>query len=59
MQSVPEISEIDINPLTVYATAGIVAIGLVDLRLQYRPHVPRFDTDHRQLCFGQCAKQPL
>ena len=28
-------------------TAGIVAVGLVDLRLQYRPHVPRLDTDHR------------
>ena len=27
--------------------ARIIAIGLVDLRLQHRPHVPRLDTDHR------------
>jgi hypothetical protein len=26
--------------------ARIVAVGLVDLRLQYRLHVPRLDTDH-------------
>jgi hypothetical protein len=38
--------------------AGIIAIGLVDLRLQYRPHVPRLDTNHRQACFGQRAEQP-
>src|SRR5436189_4515076 len=25
----------------------VVAVGLVDLRLQTRPHVPRLDTDHR------------
>ena len=27
--------------------ACIVAVGLVDLCLQHRPHVPRLDTDHR------------
>ena len=29
-------------------TAHVVAVGLVDLRLQNRPHVPRLDTDPRQ-----------
>jgi hypothetical protein len=37
----------------------IVAVGLVDLGLQYRPHVPRLDTDHRQACFGKRAEKPL
>src|SRR5882762_11548443 len=39
--------------------ARIVAIGLVDLRLQYRPHVPRLDTDHWQACIGKCTEKPL
>jgi hypothetical protein len=39
--------------------ARIVAVGLVDLRLQHRLHVPRLDTDHRQACFGESAEQPL
>src|ERR1700688_4211482 len=39
--------------------ARIVAVGLVDLRLQYRPHVPRLDTDHRQARFGQSTEKPL
>jgi hypothetical protein len=39
-------------------TAGIVAIGLVDLCLQYRPHVPCLDTDHRQAGFGKSIEQP-
>src|SRR5512143_587202 len=39
--------------------ARIVAVGLVDLRLQYRSHVPRLDTDHRQVCFAERAEQPL
>src|SRR5208337_1216312 len=39
--------------------AGIVAVRLVDLRLQHRLHVPRLDTDHWQACFGECAEQPL
>ena len=38
---------------------GIVAVRLVDLRLQHRPHMPRLDTDHRQACFGESAEQPL
>ena len=37
----------------------IVAVRLVDLRLQRRPHVPRLDTDHWQACFRQRAEQPL
>src|ERR1700721_1402353 len=40
-------------------TARIVAIRLVDLRLQNRPHVPRLDTDHRQACFGKRTEKPL
>src|ERR1700676_4499580 len=39
--------------------ACIVAVGLVDLRLQHRPHVPRLDTDHWQACFGTRAAKPL
>src|ERR1700686_2211196 len=39
--------------------ARIVAVGLVDLRLQNRPHVSRLDTDHRQTCFGKRAEKPL
>jgi hypothetical protein len=39
--------------------ACIVAVGLVDLRLQHRPHVPRLDTDHRQTRFGKRAVKPL
>src|SRR5271155_1201656 len=39
--------------------ASIVAVRLVDLRLQHRLHVPRLDTDHWQACFGECAEEPL
>src|SRR5436309_8972349 len=39
--------------------ARIVAIRLVDLRLQCRPHVPRLDTDHRQARIGESVEQPL
>ena len=39
--------------------ARIIAIGLVDLRLEHRPHVPRLDTDHRQARFRDNAEQPL
>src|SRR5262252_1035690 len=39
--------------------ARIVAVGLVDLRLQHRSHVPGLNTDHRQGCFGKRAEQPL
>ena len=36
--------------------AGIVAIGLVDLHLQHRSHVPRLNTDHRQTCLTKGAE---
>ena len=36
--------------------ACIVAVGLVDFCLQYRPHVSRLDTDHRLGRFGKCAE---
>src|SRR5712672_1201033 len=45
--------------LTRRYAARIVAVGLVDLRLQHRPHVPRLDTDHWQACFGKRAEKPL
>src|SRR6266566_5784084 len=38
--------------------ARIVAVRLVDLRLQHRLHVPRLNADHRQSCFGESAEQP-
>src|SRR3954452_16675332 len=34
-------------------TARIVAVRLVDLRLQHRLHVPRLNADHRQSCIGE------
>src|SRR6266850_863769 len=37
----------------------IVAVGLVDLSPQHRPHVPRLDADHRQAGLGKRAKKPL
>src|SRR3982074_257645 len=39
--------------------ARIVAVRLVDLRLQYRLHVSGFNADHRQPGFGQSTEQPL
>src|SRR5437879_8957700 len=39
--------------------ARIVAVRLVDLRLQHRLHEPRLNADHRQSCFGESAEQPL
>jgi hypothetical protein len=39
--------------------ARVVAVSLVDLRLQHRPHVPRLDTDHWQACFRESAEKPL
>src|SRR5690349_18364521 len=39
--------------------AGIITIGLVDLCLQHRPHVPCLNTDHRQVGFTKRAEQPL
>jgi len=38
---------------------AIVAIRLVDLRLQNRSHVPRLNTNHRQARFRKSAKKPL
>src|SRR4029453_15947120 len=40
-------------------TAGVIAVGLVDLRLQNSPHVPCLDTDDRQVCFTQRGVKPL
>ena len=37
----------------------IVAVRLVDLRLQRRPHMSRLNTDHRQARLGESAEQPL
>src|SRR5215475_1236420 len=39
--------------------ARIVAISLVDLRLQHRPHMPGLNTDHRQIGFRERTEQPL
>src|SRR5262249_1410567 len=39
--------------------ACIVAVRLVDLRLQHRLHVPRLDTDHWQARFADSAEKPL
>src|SRR5260370_30063687 len=39
--------------------ARIVAVRLVDLRLEHRLHVPRLNTDHRQARFGKRAVKPL
>src|SRR5215471_17345183 len=39
--------------------ARIVAVRLVDLRLQHRPHMSRLNADHRQARFGQNAVKPL
>src|SRR5256886_3710936 len=41
-----------------YATR-VIAVRLVDLCLQHRPHVPRLNTDHRQARFGENAVKPL
>src|SRR5690242_19634635 len=38
---------------------GIVAVRLVDPRLQHRPHVPRLNADHRQISFSERTEQPL
>ena len=41
-----------------YATR-VIAVRLVDLCLQHRPHVPRLNADHRQARFGENAVKPL
>src|SRR5215813_11339089 len=45
--------------LHMHYAARIVAVRLVDLRLQHCLHVPRLNADHRQSCFGESAEQPL
>ena len=47
------------NPHHLCHATRIVAVGLVDLRLQHRLHVPRLNADHRKACFGESAEQPL
>ena len=39
--------------------ARVIAVRLVDLRLQHRLHVPRLDTDHGQACFRKPTEKPL
>ena len=39
--------------------ARIIAVRLVDLRLQHRLHVPRLDTDHWQARFRKPTEKPL
>src|SRR5712671_4484938 len=39
--------------------ARVIAVRLVDLRLQHRLPVPRLDTDHWHACFRKPAEQPL
>ena len=50
---------IEPHPHHLRDAAGIVAIGLVDLRLQHGAHVPRLNTNHRQARFGENAVKPL
>ncbi len=50
---------IESHPHHLRDATRIVAVGLVDLRLQRRPHVPRLHADHRQACFGKSTEQPL
>src|SRR5260221_8575763 len=47
------------HPHHLCQAARIIAVGLVDLRLQHRPHVPRLNADHRQARFGENAVKPL
>src|SRR6476469_1120146 len=46
------------NPHHLGDAARIVAVSLVNLRLQRRSHVPRLDADHWQACFGESTEQP-
>src|ERR1700683_1909538 len=39
--------------------ASVIAVGLVELRLEHRTHVPGLNADHRQTCFGESAVKPL
>jgi hypothetical protein len=47
------------HPYHLRDAMGIVAIRLVNLRLQHRPHAPRLNTDHWQACFGKSTEPPL
>src|SRR6266404_2820756 len=38
--------------------ARIIAVRLVDLRLQHRLHMPRLGTDHWQACFRKPTEKP-
>jgi hypothetical protein len=40
-------------------TVRILAVRLVDLRLQHGPHMSRFNTNHWQARFGENAVKPL
>jgi hypothetical protein len=40
---------IKLHPHHLRHAARVIAVGLVDLRLQYRPHVPRLNTDFPHL----------
>src|SRR5215831_7131744 len=50
---------IEPHPHHLRYAARIVAVCLVDLCLQHRPHVPRLNADHRQARFGENAVKPL
>jgi len=50
---------IEPNPHHLRNATRIVTVGLVDLCLQNRPHVPRFNADHRHAYFGERTEQPL
>src|SRR5262245_51616053 len=50
---------IEPHPHHLRYAARIIAIWLVDLCLQHRPHVPRLNTNHRQARFGENAVKPL
>ena len=48
-----------VDPHHLGDAAGIVAVGLVHLRLEERLGMPGLDADHRQAGLGQSAEQPL
>src|SRR5262245_21052658 len=50
---------IEPHPHHLRYAACIIAICLVDLCLQHRPHVPRLNANHRQARFGENAVKPL
>src|SRR5262249_51119136 len=50
---------IEPHPHHLCQAARIVAVRLVDLRLQHGPHVPRLNADHRQARFGENTVKPL